>query len=53
MNKFCISVGMIALGWVDWWIRSPFGLVAAFILSGAGSMVGVYIGWRISRDYLS
>jgi hypothetical protein len=29
-----------------------FGFVAAFVLSGFGSILGVYVGWRINRDYL-
>ena len=39
-------------GWIGWWLGEKVGLVTALVLSGAGSMVGVYIGWRITRDYL-
>ena len=53
MNKICIFVGMTVLGWIGWWIGSKLGLMTAFVLSGVGSLIGVYVGWRINRDYLS
>jgi hypothetical protein len=54
MNKVCIFVGMTVLGWIGWWIGSKLGgLMTAFVLSGVGSLLGVYVGWRINRDYLS
>ena len=53
MNKLCIFIGMTVLGWVGWWIGGKIGFMTAFVLSGIGSMAGVYVGWRINRDYLS
>jgi hypothetical protein len=53
MNKICIFVGMTVLGWIGWWLGSKHGLMTAFVLSGVGSLLGVYVGWRINRDYLS
>ena len=54
MNKICILVGMTILGWLGWWVGSKLGgLLTAFLLSGVGSLLGVYVGWRINRDYLS
>lgn len=53
MNKLCIFVAMTLLGWVGWWIGSYIGFMTAYIVSGVGSMLGVYVGWRIHRDYLS
>ena len=53
MNKLCIFVGMTVLGWVGWWLGDKVGTLTAFVLSGIGSVVGVYVGWRINRDYLS
>lgn len=52
MRKLCILVGATVLGWVGWWLGAFVGLMTAFILSGIGSMLGVYAGWRIHRDYL-
>ena len=51
MNKLCIFIGMTVFGWLGWWLGEWVGLVTAFFLSGLGSMVGVYIGWRVNRDY--
>ncbi len=52
MNKLCIIIGMTVLGWVGWWLGAYFGVLTGFVLSGIGSMAGVYLGWRINRDYL-
>jgi hypothetical protein len=53
MSKLIIIVGMTTLGWVGWWIGDKIGIMAGFLLSGIGSVVGIYVGWRINRDYLS
>jgi hypothetical protein len=53
MRKLCILAGMTVLGWVGWWLGAKVGLMTAFLLSGAGSFLGIYAGWRIHRDYLS
>lgn len=52
MQRLCIFGFMTILGWVGWWIGSPGGLMTAFLLGSAGSFAGVYVGWRIHRDYL-
>jgi len=53
MNKLCIFVGMTVFGWIGWWIGYRFGLMTGIVVSGIGSIVGVYAGWRINRDYLN
>ncbi len=53
VNKLCIFVAMTILGWVGWWIGSYIGFMTAYVVSGIGSLIGVYLGWRIHRDYLS
>ncbi len=53
MNKLCIFLGMTILGWIGWWIGDKIGLTTGFVFSGIGSLTGVYVGWRINRDYLS
>jgi hypothetical protein len=53
MNKLCIFIGMTLSGWIGWRFGEQFGFLPAFLLSGVGSMAGVYVGWRINRDYLS
>lgn len=51
MNKFLMFVGATVLGWVGWALGDPFGLMAAFLISSLGSLIGIYAGWRINRDY--
>jgi len=50
--KFCIFIGMSVFGWLGWWLGERYGVMAAFVVSGLGSLVGVYAGWRIYRDFL-
>ena len=51
MNKLWILIGMTAFSWIGWWLGAQFNILTGFILSGIGSLVGVYVGWRINRDY--
>ena len=51
MNKLCIFIGMTVLGTVGWWLGEMVGFMTAVILSGIGSVAGVYVGWRIARDH--
>jgi hypothetical protein len=44
---------MIVFGWIGWWIGGKFGFTTALIVSTLASFVGVYVGWRINRYYLS
>jgi hypothetical protein len=53
MRTLCILIATTLLGTVGWWIGSHIGIMTAFLCSSIGSMVGVYLGWRIYRDYLS
>ncbi|MCZ6674721.1 MAG: hypothetical protein O7C75_17470 [Verrucomicrobia bacterium] len=53
MNKLCIFVGMMVLGYVGWWMGAKVGLLTGFVLGSIGNFVGIYLGWRINRDYLS
>jgi hypothetical protein len=39
------------VGAVGWWLGTKIGLMTAFILSGIGSVAGVYLGWRINRTF--
>lgn len=52
VQKFCIFFGMTALGWAGWWLGSMVGFMTAFLVSSAASMLGVYLGWRVYRDFL-
>ena len=52
MSKFCIFLGMTILGWVGWWLGAFVNMGMAYVLSGVGSCVGVWLGWKIHRTYL-
>jgi hypothetical protein len=54
MNRLCIFIGMIVFGWIGWWIGSRIGgIMTTLWISTLGSIIGIYVGWRINRDYLS
>jgi hypothetical protein len=53
MNKLCIFVGMMVVGYAGWWLGAKMSFFAAFALSSLGNLVGIYLGWRVNRDYLS
>ncbi len=55
MNRLLMFVGMTVGGYVGWWAGEyvGFGLMGTFLVSSLGSMVGIYVTWRITRDYLS
>ena len=52
MCKLCIFIGMTLFGWIGWILGEKAGVMIGFLISGAGSLVGVYLGWRLYRDYL-
>jgi hypothetical protein len=43
---------MTVFGAIGWWLGNRFGFVTAYVVSGIGSLLGVYVGWRVNRDYL-
>ena len=50
--KLCIFVGINIGGYVGWILGEHIGLLTAYFVSGFGSLVGVYAGWRLARQYL-
>ena len=52
MRGFCIFVGMTLLGTIGGWLGAKVGFMTSFFVGGLGSMLGVYLGWRLWRDYL-
>ena len=53
MDKLCIFVGTTIGGYAFWYLGDLIGLefVGCFVLSGVGSMVGVYAGWKVAQHY--
>ena len=52
MNKLCIFLGIMIFSTLGGILGSYVSFMTSFLLSGVGSILGVYIGWRINRDYL-
>jgi len=50
MKKLFIFIGMAMLGWLGGRLGAQIGTMTSILLSGVGSMAGVYLGWRIHRD---
>jgi hypothetical protein len=49
VHKLCIFAGMTLVGYVAGYLVSGFGLMTEIIVSGIGSMVGVYLGWKLAQ----
>jgi hypothetical protein len=39
-------------GAIGWWLGAHIGVMTAFLVSVAGTGLGVYVGGRIARHYL-
>ncbi len=52
MKKLFMLICITFFSWIGWWLGSKIGLMTGYILSVIGGMLGVYIGWRIKRDYM-
>ena len=53
LSAVLIFVGVNLGGYVGWELGEQFGTMAAFVLSGAGSVLGVVAGWWAARRYLA
>jgi hypothetical protein len=51
--KLLIFVGINLGGYVGWELGDRFGTMTAFLLSGAGSVLGVVAGWWTARRLLA
>jgi len=50
--KLFIFIGTNVGASLGWAAGEPFGMMAAFIVSGIGSALGVYAGWWAARRWL-
>lgn len=52
MMKLCIFAGMTIFGILGSVLAGAFGMdmmsLGSFFLSGVGSMVGVWVGWKVA-----
>ena len=51
MMKLCIFAGTTIGGYGGWYLGDALGLgfFWAFVISGVGSVVGVWAGWKLAR----
>ncbi|MFI5357311.1 MAG: hypothetical protein ACHQ4G_08250 [Opitutales bacterium] len=51
MTKICIFVGTTIGSYGGWYLGDVlgWGLGGAFIVSGVGSVLGVYLGWKLAK----
>lgn len=52
MNKIIYLLTTGILGAIGWAIGMRIGIGTAWVLSSIGSIAGVYVGWKIIRNYL-
>ncbi len=52
MKKISLIVAITLCGWLGWWLGESYGIMTAYWLSFAGSLVGVVAGCFINRRYL-
>ena len=55
MMKLCIFVGTAVFGILGSLLATALGMdmfsLGSFFLSGLGSMIGVYVGWKVALHY--
>ena len=55
MVKLCIFAGTAIFGTLGGILANLLGMdtfsLGSFVLSGIGSMVGVYVGWKVALHY--
>ena len=54
MNRMLMFIGLTVGGYLGWWAGEAigFGLMGTFLVSSLGSLVGIYVAWRVIVDYL-
>ena len=53
MTKLCIFGGTTVVGYAAWYAGDAMGLgfFGCFMLSGLGSIAGVWLGWKVGRRF--
>jgi len=52
MTKLLIFLGMFIGSWLGWWLGDLIGGFGwAFAISGLGSIAGVFVGWKIDKEW--
>ena len=53
MKKLVLLISITIFGWVGWWLGYHIGIMTAYLMSVAGSLIGVYFGVRINQNHLN
>jgi len=52
MQKLCIFMAMTLFSYLGWYVGSLIGgFMTAFFISGAFSLLGVWVGWRTHNRF--
>jgi hypothetical protein len=53
VNKLCIFAGAMIFSYAGWYLGGLLGLefFGCFLVSGVGSMVGVWLGWKVAQHF--
>ena len=49
--RLLMFVGLSVVGAVGWWLGSYVGIWTALLGSTVGGFVGIYVVYRVQRDY--
>jgi hypothetical protein len=51
MNRLCIFGGTMVLGYAGWYAGDLLGFefFGCFLFSGVGSIIGVWLGWKLAQ----
>jgi len=51
VNKLCIFVGTFVVSTLFWYLGELLGFdfFGSFMLSGLGSIIGVWAGWKVAQ----
>lgn len=52
MKKIILFLSISVFGWVGWWLGARFGIMTAYLISMATSLLGVVVGVLFNRKYL-
>ena len=51
MKKLVMLISITLFSSVGWALGARVGFGTAWLLSGVGSIAGVYVGWRVNQAY--
>ena len=52
MKKICLILAITFCSWLGWRLGESYGIMTAYWLSFAGSLIGVLLGCFFNRRYL-